>query len=247
MTGFIAAGFFARTIRFALAIPLAARRMWETPFLADLVIAAVRVDLAVRAVLVAAGFRLATVRVRDAALFTDFVAALGRAGFARRIVFLGIAFPLTECAREATLFTVFFAAAARAGFARRTVFLGIAFPLTAECAREATLLTVFFAAVDRAGFARRTVFFGIAFPLTAFRVREVPVFRAGDVADFVSITTYQLGCRSTEVGNFRLTVSKSERRMQNTLSIDPPIRLFVDPKLRSNERSRRAENGDQVS
>ena len=212
MTDLIAAGFFARTIRFALAVPLAARRAWETPFLADFVIAAVRMDFTVRAVLVAAGFRFAMVRVRDAALFTDFVAALARAGFARRIVFLGIAFPLT-----------------------------------AECAREATLLTVFFAAVVRAGFARRTVFFGIAFPLTACRVREVPVFRAGDVADFVSITTYQLGCRSTEVGNFRLTVSKSERRMQNTLSIDPPIRLFADPKLRSNERSRRAENGDQVS
>jgi hypothetical protein len=211
MTGFIAAGFFARTIRFALATPLAARRVWETPFLTDLVIAAVRVDFVVRAVLIAAGFRLATVRVRDAALFTGFVAALARAGFARRIVFLGIALPLTECAREATLFTVFFAAVARAGFARRTVFLGI------------------------------------AFPLTACRVREVPVFRAGDVADFVSITTYQLGCRSTEVGNFRLTVSKSERRMQNTLSIDPPIRLSTDPKFRPNGQSRCAERGDQVA
>ena len=58
MSGFIAAGFFARTIRFALAVPLAARRVWETPFLADLVIAAVRGDFAVRAVLVAAGFVL---------------------------------------------------------------------------------------------------------------------------------------------------------------------------------------------
>jgi hypothetical protein len=98
-----------------------------------------------------------------------------------------------ECAREATRFTVFFAAVARAGFARRTIFLGIALPLTAACAREATRFTVFFATVVRAGFARRTVFLGIAFPLTVCRVREVPLLavRVGDVADFVSITTYQ--------------------------------------------------------
>jgi hypothetical protein len=161
MTDFIAAGFFARTIFFALAVPLAERRAWETPFLADFVIAAVRLDLAVRAVLVAAVFRLTVVltvvRVRGAALFTDFVAAAARAGFARRTTFFGIALPLTgECAREATLLTVFFAAVALAGFARRTVFFGIAFPFATGRVREVLLFAV--------------------------RVR--------DVAAFVSITTY---------------------------------------------------------
>src|SRR5260370_41873380 len=102
MTGFIAAGFFARTIRFALAVPLAARRVWETPFLTDFVMVAVRVDFAGCDVLVAAGFRLAAVRIREAALFTVFDAAVARAGFARRTVFFGIALPFAAaCAREA--------------------------------------------------------------------------------------------------------------------------------------------------
>ena len=165
MTDLIAAGFFARTIRFALAVPLAARRVWETPFLADFVIAAVRVDFTVRAVLVAAVFRLTVVRVREAALF------------------------------EAALFTGFLAAAARAGVARRTVFFGVAFPLTAERVWRAVLLLAGFIAAGffaRTGFARRTVFFGIAFPFAACRVREVLLFavRDRDVAAFVSITNY---------------------------------------------------------
>ena len=81
--------------------------------MADFVIAAGRADFAVRVVLTAAGFltavsfRLATVRVREAALFAGFVAAVVRAGFARRTVFFGIAFPLvTRGVREVVLFAV---------------------------------------------------------------------------------------------------------------------------------------------
>ena len=75
--------------------------------MADFVIAAGRADFAVRVVLTAAGFRLATVRVREAALFAGFVAAVARAGFARRTVFFGIAFPLvTRGVREVVLFAV---------------------------------------------------------------------------------------------------------------------------------------------
>ena len=75
--------------------------------MADFVIAAGRADFAVRVVLTAAGFRLATVRVREATLFAGFVAAVVRAGFARRTVFFGIAFPFAACrVREVLLFAV---------------------------------------------------------------------------------------------------------------------------------------------
>ena len=81
--------------------------------------------------------------MRDTALFTDFVAALARAGFARRTVFFGIAFPFTaERVREAVLLADFAATRARAGFARRIVFFGIAFPLATCLVREVRLFVV---------------------------------------------------------------------------------------------------------
>ena len=91
----------------------------------------------------AAGFRLATVRVREATLFAGFVAAVVRAGFARRTIFFGIAFPLAaECVRETVVLAGFVAAVARTGFARRTVFFGIAFPLVTRRVREVVLFAV---------------------------------------------------------------------------------------------------------
>ena len=103
-------------------------------------------DFTVRAVLVAAVFRLTVVRVREAALFTGFLAAAARAGVARRTVFFGMAFPLTaERVRRAVLLLAGFIAAgffARTGFARRTVFFGIAFPFAACRVREVLLFAV---------------------------------------------------------------------------------------------------------